>query len=209
MIIGTFSLRVILVVILKMLAVVAGFLLMIVCGLLIYLGYLGYLGYLEPRNEASEPFIFEPGQKRFEIGMLHDCDYIIVVNFSSSDENAPASLTLGNESTMNLPAKADIFLYDEHGQMVFSKTDFGGNVRSGGVVEMTYAKNSMSFYVGGTDVLARGRYTADIHIKQTDIDISHLDAKLYIFKNTNDSCREGLKWEVLNWYWLLPHAEKD
>lgn len=178
---------------------VAGLLLTAICGVL------AYLGYLDEPYYYSEPFVFEPGKMRFEIDVFHECTaYEIGIRFSSQkdgyDGDRDIRRTFGGGMDINFPAKADLFLYDEHGQMVFSKTGFGGNTLNGGV---TSGPDPIWFYAGWTGYLTRGRYMADIHIKQANVDFSHFDAEIFIHNNLKFSCQLGLMYGILGWYWLF------
>ena len=171
-----------------------------------YLGYLGYQGYLDYPSYFSEPFVFEPGRKHLEMDVFHECNgYWVEIEFFSKDGRGPIRKTFGHASgyqaePVSMRAKTDIFLFDEHGQMVFSRTDFDGT-------EEDWHYSDITFIVGRV-YLARGKYTAEIHIKQTDIDLSHFDARLNILQfHKYLSCGkegEGLMYHILSWYWLFP-----
>ena len=191
MIIGTFSLRVILGVILKilkMLAWAAGFLLIASGGMLVFLLSQGFLAQLDYPSYSSDTFVLEPGQKRLEIDVDFGCtDYGIGIKFSPKNREEKRDIKIAFDSDM--PPKADIFLFDERGQMIFSKIDF----------------NPVGFYspIGSYTArihLERGKYKADIHIKQTAIDLSHLDSKIYISKFAGFlGCKKGFIHDILYW----------
>ena len=54
--------------------------------------------------------------------------------------------------------------------------------------------------------LERGKYKADIHIKQTPIDLSHIDSNIYISKfNKLLGCGKGFIHDILFWSWVIKY----